>query len=503
MGPNNSYLYLKTHATGPVPDGLAADTLRGLIHQQEEQLKGLDDEIAQQRALPHALEAQRGRAELAKLRDHHRALLAPIQKLPPEILGEVFIQSLLASWHGRTRRERTLDVRPSLLQVCQQWKRTALGTPGLWTMLRFDLARLGPYSRVQMCLDNSGGLPIKVKMGDPDYEGTAEMRLLLENFHRVEEISGWGFPLMLEILDRELVLPTPLLKVVNVIWNSPKMEPCSEAERLRLQNIIQAPPIENLCLTSCPQLLSIFCQNPGKLQNLRVDGGCHHRYTSELLDVLPSLSSLQSLDLRLPQHPVSVIRDARITLPHLSSMSIAGHPDDIGGQLAALDVPSLDSFTLHHYLSDRPIPWIPIQSFLQGDPPPLQYLTVTHIFLEHGFMDLISRLSHLEHLKLDMCTGMDEHFGAFILDPHISHDNMVCPKLATLSVYSTELPGAVLVKVVQSCVQLSGVTWENRCLQSVEASGCWSQEDHHVALEQIREACGGRLALNSNLCGPW
>ena len=123
-------------------------------------------------------------------------------------------------------------------------------------------------------------------------------------------------------------------------------------------------------------------------------------------------------------------------------------------------------------------------------------------FTGAGFSDFMSRLLHLECLELYGCTGTDEQFGALILDSHISDDNTVCPRLTTLSFYDTTLPGEVLVKVVQSRAQLSGVPWENRFLRSVEARRCGSDEDHRVALERISEARGGRLALDLNLRGP-
>jgi len=58
---------IETLATDFVPHGVAADTLRGLICHQEEELKGLDNEIRQLKARLPVLEAQR--VEVAKTRD--------------------------------------------------------------------------------------------------------------------------------------------------------------------------------------------------------------------------------------------------------------------------------------------------------------------------------------------------------------------------------------------------------------------------------------------------
>ena len=130
---------LKIHATDYLPDALATDTLRGLVHQQDEQLSYLNDEIALLRVCLHALEEQR--AELAKFRDLHRALLAPIRKLAPEILAEVFIQCAMDVWNGPLPNgwhACTFDDRLSLLRVCQWWK------PGFWMVLRFDATSQKP-----------------------------------------------------------------------------------------------------------------------------------------------------------------------------------------------------------------------------------------------------------------------------------------------------------------------------------------------------------------------
>ena len=497
---------LKTHATDYLPDALAADTLRGLIHQQDEQLSCLDDEIAQLRVRLHVLEEQR--AELAKFRDLHRAFLAPIRKLAPEILGEVFIQCVLDAWNGPFENGWHAHgwpafpsvVRLSLRRVCQRWERIAIGTPGVWTVLRFDATQWQPYDHVQMCLDNSGCLPIQVRLDYCNYIGSVEIRPLLDNFHRVQEIKGYIFPLMEEILRQRLILPTPLLNVAHLVAEGPPR--FSEEERFRLQDIIQAPPIESLHLKGCASLFPVFCRKPDKLQHLKVDLD-RHLYIPALLDILPFSSSLRSLDLQLPTEMVAIGEDVpMIILPHLRSLRVKGRRSHICELLAVLDVPSLDCLTLVCFGGPEGTPWIPIQSFLQGDPPPLRSLTLEHVSLEHGFVDFISRLFHLEYLRLDMCHITAEHLEVFILDSHVPHDNIVCPRLATLSLDETTLPGDILVQVVQSRAPLSGIPWEHRCLRTVEAR-CLDLGDHGVALEDIREACGGCLALYLCPCCSW
>ena len=215
MASNNSSVHfdLKTHATDFVPDAVTRDALRRLIHQQDEELKDLDDEISQLRVPPRVLKEQR--AELAKSHLLHRAFLGPIRKLAPEILGEVFIQ--LASQRPLYCRFISdwliSDVRLPLLLVCQRWKRIAMGTPRLWTFSRINPAPWSvdkrPQIGLQICLDNSGCLPIQVELAHYNFEGSVEIRHLLNNFHRVGKFQGYGSPLMQEILRRGIILQTP------------------------------------------------------------------------------------------------------------------------------------------------------------------------------------------------------------------------------------------------------------------------------------------------------
>src|SRR5882724_6318909 len=177
MAPNitSTPFNIETLATDFVPDGLAADTLRGLIYNQVEGLKGLDDDIRQLQARLVVLNAKR--VEVASARDIHRVFLAPMRKLAPELLGEVFIQCVRA---GRSA-SRAHDIRLSLLQVCQRWKRIAIGTPGMWTTIPTIHRDRACMSR---CLDLSGRLPIKIEMVNNFMGSGPTWPKLLDNFHR-------------------------------------------------------------------------------------------------------------------------------------------------------------------------------------------------------------------------------------------------------------------------------------------------------------------------------
>ncbi|KAJ7704175.1 hypothetical protein B0H16DRAFT_1638072 [Mycena metata] len=107
-------------------------------------LKNLDDEIARlQKALDELA------AERAKLVGHveaHLALISPARRLPPDLLGEVFVACLPK--HRNCAMSATEA--PVLLgRVCSSWRTISLSTPRLWSSLhiaeptwQYDLANV-------------------------------------------------------------------------------------------------------------------------------------------------------------------------------------------------------------------------------------------------------------------------------------------------------------------------------------------------------------------------
>ncbi|KAF8870648.1 hypothetical protein BD779DRAFT_1454985, partial [Infundibulicybe gibba] len=127
----------RTPLISPVPSLLACDVdpspaevdlIHSFLAQSQVQMSDIDFEIHQATNLLHRLTQER--SELSSLAENHKSLIAPIRKLPPEILAEIFIESLPNSpqgwradpWH-----------RPLLVaQINRRWRRIALTTPKLW-----------------------------------------------------------------------------------------------------------------------------------------------------------------------------------------------------------------------------------------------------------------------------------------------------------------------------------------------------------------------------------
>ncbi|CAA7263519.1 unnamed protein product [Cyclocybe aegerita] len=66
----------------------------------------------------------------------YQALLAPMRRLPPEVLQEIFIFSIPTTSYALMTRH---DAPVSLTQVCQLWRRVAIATPAIWSSIHIPV----------------------------------------------------------------------------------------------------------------------------------------------------------------------------------------------------------------------------------------------------------------------------------------------------------------------------------------------------------------------------
>jgi len=103
----------------------------------------------------------------------------PINALPPEVLGEIFLASL-----GKSFPTHDDDSIPPLqfCRVCTYWQQTALSTPGLWTRLlinRFDLPQ-----DISKWFSSAGELPlsIRIQLNGPHPSSVPSFRVPLQRY---------------------------------------------------------------------------------------------------------------------------------------------------------------------------------------------------------------------------------------------------------------------------------------------------------------------------------
>ncbi|THU75692.1 hypothetical protein K435DRAFT_558316, partial [Dendrothele bispora CBS 962.96] len=120
-----------------------------------------DDEIQKLEADIVSLRNQQQR--IYRQIDRYRSLLAPIRKLPPEVLGHIFC--LICTENSAATTEIDCPA-VHLSHVCAGWRDLARTTPSLWSCISIDLrvySQQDPFrveSMLTTCLALSNPSPI-------------------------------------------------------------------------------------------------------------------------------------------------------------------------------------------------------------------------------------------------------------------------------------------------------------------------------------------------------
>ncbi|KAJ7349162.1 hypothetical protein DFH08DRAFT_136820 [Mycena albidolilacea] len=122
-------------------------------------------------------------AELRHRSEHHRAIIAPIRRVPPEIMAEVFLQltALEAEAHSQSQDflGQNYLVRPVVNKaplifcgISRGWRAIALSTPRLWNSLSLRFKNKPIPTSVSLCemwLQRSGSLPLSIQLYPRSY----------------------------------------------------------------------------------------------------------------------------------------------------------------------------------------------------------------------------------------------------------------------------------------------------------------------------------------------
>ncbi|KAG9128152.1 hypothetical protein FRC07_004264 [Ceratobasidium sp. 392] len=138
---------------------------------------------------------RKARAFLTSMRNKS-AILAPVNKLPPEILSRIF---MLSRVHCVRDNNYGLD---GFTDVCMYWRRTALDATNLWTHVDISLVVL--ESLTSLLFSRSKNAPIHVHVIEPSVENETEAPIQVDqcrfeaefilaqlepHFHRVRTLS--------------------------------------------------------------------------------------------------------------------------------------------------------------------------------------------------------------------------------------------------------------------------------------------------------------------------
>ncbi|KAJ7471453.1 hypothetical protein B0H11DRAFT_1372679 [Mycena galericulata] len=349
------------------------------------------------------------RQELQDFLADHRRVVAPIRKIPNELLSEIFLQcterNSSCKWNPRTDPEWVL------VQVCSRWRAIALSTPRMWRQFFFPASwtRLDSYG-----IPSSGSVKAIISL---QLERSAEAPLA---------INFTGDPFCLPGNPREIILD-PLFRVAHR-WQ--------EAE-LRLGDLDLGHFIAPTYTTSFPSLKTLCVKNRGQ------------RDPFVLFKSTPLLKELGYGDQHIGNYPPSLSRINALPLSHLQKLCLKTHLytvleiRDVLQSASEIIELSLDDLRTHDTDTDTWITFTPITlrnlrtlSVCNGDTrmlphiavPALQELTITEPSKQNGNVMFLNQFGpSLNHLTLRKMQSHDTILQILNMTPHVTHLAVECP----------------------------------------------------------------------------
>ncbi|KAJ6580707.1 hypothetical protein B0H19DRAFT_1112157 [Mycena capillaripes] len=198
-----------------------------VISETDIQLTRLDGEIAQQRERLQQLEEAHD--SLSSYRVRNRAILSPLRKMPPEVLGEIFSWTLPSVDEAWNREKFYITDSPwSLTHVNGRWRAVAISNPLLWSLISInyvhDLDRRSSYPLSMVETQIARARRLKVHFygyQTSDFRPQVEIfQCLIKHSSRWEEFSltltSHLFPLLVSLRDR-----VALLRRMWIQWDAP------------------------------------------------------------------------------------------------------------------------------------------------------------------------------------------------------------------------------------------------------------------------------------------
>ncbi|KAJ7218715.1 hypothetical protein C8J57DRAFT_273803 [Mycena rebaudengoi] len=155
----------------PPPDA-EVPAIRDIIADEQSRLLDLDTQIAALRKILEPLVDERNATADKILR--HQSVISVARRIPPEILGEIFLLTLPSQetmWHTTS----CVDSSPWLVgRICSRWRKIALDLPELWTTVSIHKLSEGTDAhpslllyRLEMLLQRSANQPLHLHLGFP------------------------------------------------------------------------------------------------------------------------------------------------------------------------------------------------------------------------------------------------------------------------------------------------------------------------------------------------
>ncbi|KAJ7224666.1 hypothetical protein GGX14DRAFT_651334 [Mycena pura] len=491
--------------TNFIPSDAQCDNLRAFLVDPCKELAGLAEKISQLQAMLE--ETTKKHDELKQYVDAHLALLAPMRRLPGDILRAVFVETLPS-----TRNTAISPTEGPLLvsQVCRVWRSTALTTPRLWGSIHIVIPDHDRLHRlldvVTSWLSRSGTVPLAVSV--------AFSRAWWKVQRRFRYDVSPVFTLLASVCrrwkDLEIIWPAEINGVALSTITSedvPKLRSMTITMDMdywfRNQDSDGPPPLA-LPFLAAQSLRSFTFDGPcetfpspilwGSLEYLKLGFICYPERISLLWTILPQYTLLQSCDISIhvyegygePPSPTE-----QISLPLLTylSVTLTGNMDPFKffvnwslPRLASLCIPvGMDDLTMVLRLTH----------------------VLVHLDIRAGQMtserlvDGLAAMPSLEDLTLRGDTRDDSESFLARLIPSLNGTSLaptVCPRLRRIRLADLDrLSDALLVQFVHSRT-LGGAHIHN--VAPLTYVACMFERPMELDVEpQLRDAILGGLTM--------
>ncbi|KAF7292101.1 F-box domain-containing protein [Mycena indigotica] len=362
----------------PSPSGLPAQTQTQLQHAAvigllrsgttpgsgdarhlQQLLGGLTTEVARFDAVIAAKETEisqvkEARESLQRYASATESLLAPIRRLPPELLGKVFVALIALPSVNETRLERLGNARVvRITGVCYLWHSLVHKTPQLWTNIHANIDDSVPPALAEhliaVSLQRSAGLPLDVHVQLRPMWTLGLFQTLLDQCERWENAE-----LALSHAHVELLSAArprfPLLETLDLLDMSltgmEQLDTFQHAPLLSHVTVYDDPP-----LLPWSQIREIFsyighlASNADELQGIfGFVGHCSTLCTV----VIPEIHLDMTTRWTLPPSP-TIISNVGALRIGISNIDDAAPPTRriIGSLLALLNLPDLRQLVIH------------------------------------------------------------------------------------------------------------------------------------------------------------
>ncbi|KAJ7302972.1 hypothetical protein DFH08DRAFT_904447 [Mycena albidolilacea] len=260
---------------------------------------------------------EKERVSLSSYRARNKAILSPLRRMPPEVLGDIFWRTV----PSKSEAQRTLNFflveSPwTLTQICSRWREISLSIASLWSRIIVDYrtACHYPVSLVEAQIHRSRVQKLEIHFHGSDAADpcpqTQIFQLLLQHSSRWEALHLTLTP---EIIPHLTALPAgfPSLKRLYIQWNSQESQTIIDCFRV-------APSLVDLCVFNKYRPLAITHPTHQLTHYFLVGPWEEHRRILKLAhNLIEAHIAVKFDDEPWPQP------DEPITLPHLRGLHVS------------------------------------------------------------------------------------------------------------------------------------------------------------------------------------